>query len=207
MHGIEIIISRINALNGEFRIRLSSLEPTVVNAEYVKRLMRYEKLCPHLHLSIQSGSDSVLAAMNRHYSRQDYLDIVRVLKDCDAHYGVTTDIICGFPGETEEDFEDSLRMTEEADFLKVHAFRYSKREGTAAYEMKNQIDGETKNKRVNRLMEKAEEVTRRFFRKFGRRSADGSLRAGRKSNQRLHRKLHQGVRGRRRGTFKQFSKS
>ena len=163
MHGIEIIISRINALNGEFRIRLSSLEPTVVNAEYVKRLMCYEKLCPHLHLSIQSGSDSVLAAMNRHYSRQDYLDIVRVLKDCDAHYGVTTDIICGFPGETEEDFEDSLRMTEEADFLKVHAFRYSKREGTAAYEMKNQIDGETKNKRVNRLMEKAEEVTRRFF--------------------------------------------
>ena len=76
---------------------------------------------------------------------------------------MTTDIICGFPGETEEDFEDSLRMTEEADFLKVHAFRYSKREGTAAYEMKNQIDGETKNKRVNRLMEKAEEVTRRFF--------------------------------------------
>ena len=71
MHGIEIIISRINALNGEFRIRLSSLEPTVVNAEYVKRLMCYEKLCPHLHLSIQSGSDSVLAAMNRHYSRQE----------------------------------------------------------------------------------------------------------------------------------------
>ena len=150
-------------MNGEFRIRLSSLEPTVVNAEYVKRLMCYEKLCPHLHLSIQSGSDSVLAAMNRHYSRQEYLDIVRVLKDCDAHYGVTTDIICGFPGETEEDFEDSLRMTEEADFLKVHAFRYSRREGTAAYEMKNQVDGETKNKRVNRLMEKAEEVMRRFF--------------------------------------------
>ena len=98
MHGIEIIISRLNALDGDFRIRLSSLEPTVVNADYVKRLLQYEKLCPHLHLSIQSGSDAVLQAMHRHYSRVDYLDIVRVLKAHDPHYGITTDIICGFPG-------------------------------------------------------------------------------------------------------------
>ncbi len=163
MQGIEIIINRINALEGDFRIRLSSLEPTVVNADYVKRLMRYEKLCPHLHLSIQSGSDRIIGAMNRHYSRQDYLDIVRVLKAHDPHYGVTTDIICGFPGETEEDFEDSLRIVEEADFLKVHAFKFSKREGTAAWEMKDQIDGQTKNERVTRLIKRSEEVTKKFL--------------------------------------------
>ena len=163
MFGIEVIISRLNALEGEFRIRLSSLEPTVVNADYVRRLMRYEKLCPHLHLSIQSGSDHVLTEMNRHYSRQDYLDIIKVLKEYDPHYGVTTDIICGFPGETEEDFEDSLRMTEAAGFLKVHAFKFSKREGTAAFEMKDQIDGETKNDRVRRLIEKAETITEEFL--------------------------------------------
>ena len=163
MQGIEIIISRINALDGDFRIRLSSLEPTVVNADYVKRLMDYEKLCPHLHLSIQSGSDRIIGAMNRHYSRQDYLDIVKVLKEHDIHYGVTTDIICGFPGETEEDFQDSLRIVEEADFLKVHAFKFSKREGTAAWEMKDQVGGETKNDRVTRLIKKSEAVTRKFL--------------------------------------------
>ena len=163
MQGIEIIISRINALDGDFRIRLSSLEPTVVNADYVKRLMKYEKLCPHLHLSIQSGSDKIIGAMNRHYSRQEYLDIVGVLKAHDPHYGVTTDIICGFPGETEEDFADSLRIVEEAGFLKVHAFKFSKREGTAAWEMKDQIDGETKNDRVTRLIQKSEEVTKKFL--------------------------------------------
>ncbi len=163
MQGIEIIINRINALEGDFRIRLSSLEPTVVNADYVKRLMRYEKLCPHLHLSIQSGSDRIIGAMNRHYSRQDYIDIVRVLKAHDPHYGVTTDIICGFPGETEEDFEDSLRIVEEADFLKVHAFKFSKREGTAAWEMKDQIGGETKNERVTKLIKRSEEVTKKFL--------------------------------------------
>ena len=123
MRGIEIIINRLNALEGDFRIRLSSLEPTVVNADYVKRLLAYEKLCPHLHLSIQSGSDKIIAAMNRHYSREEYLDIVRVLKARDPHYGITTDIICGFPGETDEDFADSVRMVEEAGFLKVHAFK------------------------------------------------------------------------------------
>lgn len=164
MRGIEIIISRLNALEGDFRIRLSSLEPTVVNADYVKRLLAYEKLCPHLHLSIQSGSDQIIAAMNRHYNREEYLDIVRVLKAHDPHYGITTDIICGFPGETDEDFADSVRMVEEAGFLKVHAFKYSKREGTAAYEMKNQVPGEIKNARVTALIEAGERQAEIFLR-------------------------------------------
>ena len=163
--GIESIIRRINDLPGEFRIRLSSLEPTVVNAEYVKRLMNYPKLCPHLHLSIQSGSDRIIASMNRHYSRQDYLDIVKVLKEHDSGYGITTDIIVGFPGETEEDFVDSLRMVGEAGFLKVHVFKYSKRKGTRAESMKDQVSSETKNLRSDRLMQAGDNAAYRFFEK------------------------------------------
>lgn len=160
--GIEIIIKRINELPGEFRIRLSSLEPTVINAEYVKRLMKYERLCPHLHLSIQSGSDNVLKLMNRHYNRSEYLDIVKVLKEYDPQYGITTDIICGFPGETEEDFADSLDMIDQVKFCKVHAFKYSKREGTAAAAMKGQIAGEVKNRRIDQLIEAGETAAREF---------------------------------------------
>lgn len=161
--GIESIIKRINDLPGEFRIRLSSLEPTVVNAEYVGRLMKYPKLCPHLHLSIQSGSDKVIRDMNRHYTRQDYLDIVKVLKEHNPGYGITTDIIVGFPGETEDDFLDSLRMVDEAGFLKVHVFKYSKRKGTKAESMKDQIPGEVKNERSDRLLEAGDAAQNKFF--------------------------------------------
>lgn len=161
--GIEIIIGRINALPGEFRIRLSSLEPTVVNADYVKRLMQYERLCPHLHLSIQSGSTNVLKLMNRRYNRDEYLDIVRVLKEHDPGYGITTDIIAGFPGETEADFLDSIDMIEQVKFCKVHGFRYSKRPGTAAASMKGHLDGNTKNDRITRLLDAGERSAREFF--------------------------------------------
>ena len=161
--GIEIIIGRINALPGEFRIRLSSLEPTVVNADYVKRLMQYERLCPQLHLSIQSGSTNVLKLMNRRYNRDEYLDIVRVLKEHDPGYGITTDIIAGFPGETEADFLDSIDMIEQVKFCKVHGFRYSKRPGTAAASMKGHLDGNTKNDRITRLLDAGERSAREFF--------------------------------------------
>lgn len=163
MSGIEIIIKRINALEGDFRIRLSSLEPTVINAEYVKRLMKYERLCPHLHLSVQSGSDHVLEIMNRRYDRSEYLEIVKVLREFDPLYGITTDIICGFPGETEEDFEDSLDIIEQVKFCKVHAFRYSRRQGTAAALMEGQIPGEVKNRRTGRLMEAGEQAAAMFM--------------------------------------------
>lgn len=163
MSGIEIIIKRINDLEGEFRIRLSSLEPTVINAEYVKRLMKYERLCPHLHLSVQSGSNYVLKLMNRHYDRSEYLEIVKVLRDFDPLYGITTDIICGFPGEREEDFEDSLDMIRRVKFCKVHAFKYSKREGTAAARMKEQVPSEVKNMRSEALIAEGETAATEFM--------------------------------------------
>ena len=163
MEGIEIIIKRINELEGDFRIRLSSLEPTVINADYVKRLMKYEKLCPHLHLSVQSGSNHVLELMNRRYYRDEYLEIVNVLREFDPLYGITTDIICGFPGETEGDFEDSLDMIERVKFCKVHAFKYSKRQGTAAAQMKDQVPGEVKNIRSQRLISAGEKAAAEFM--------------------------------------------
>lgn len=163
--GIEPLIAKLNGLEGDFRIRLSSLEPTVINKDYVKGLLKYEKLCPHLHLSVQSGSDRVLSAMNRHYTRAEYLDIVKVLQDFDSLYGITTDIIVGFPGETEEDFADSMRIIDEAGFCKVHAFKYSQRQGTKAAEMENQVDGNVKNERSRKLIEKAEADAGRFYKK------------------------------------------
>ena len=160
--GIQIIISRINAIPGEFRIRLSSLEPTVINAEYVKKLLKYEKLCPHLHLSLQSGSDDVLKMMNRRYDREEYLEIVKVLKEFDANYGITTDIIAGFPGETEENFRESLEMIRKVGFCKVHAFNYSKRPGTKAAEMKGHLAPDIKKRRVTELNKTGEKEAVEF---------------------------------------------
>ena len=161
--GIESIIKAICEIKGEFRVRLSSLEPAVINADYVERLMKYDKLCHHLHLSAQSGSDNVLKLMNRPYGQKDYLDIVDVLRKCDPLYGISTDLIVGFPQESDEDFEDSLELVKQAGFCKVHAFRYSKREGTAAAVMKGQVASETKNARVTVLMEAGDKASNDFF--------------------------------------------
>ena len=161
--GIEPLIKALSDIPGDFRIRLSSLEPTVINAEYVKGLLKYEKLCHHLHLSIQSGSDEVLGKMNRHYTVDEYMDIVNALKDFDPLYGITTDIIAGFPGETEAAFGETLAAVDAAGFCRVHCFRYSKRSGTKAAEMTDQIPGNVKNERLERLAEKAGEAASAFY--------------------------------------------
>lgn len=142
--GIEMIVRMLNELPGDFRIRLGSLEPTVVNAMLVKRLLKYDKLCHHMHLSLQSGSDKILKAMNRHYDRHDYLEIVKVLRDEDEHYGITTDVIAGFPGETEKDFKESIDLIKQVGFLKTHVFPYSDRQGTKARDMKDKVNPKIK---------------------------------------------------------------
>lgn len=163
LSGIETIISRLDRLPGDFRIRLSSLEPAVVNADYVKRLLQYKKLCPHLHLSAQSGSDRILKAMNRPYNRQDYLDIVKTVKAFDPGYGITTDLIAGFPGETEADHQDSVDLIQEAGFCKVHAFKYSQRPFTKAASMADQIPAPLKKSRTKELIDAGEQASHRFF--------------------------------------------
>ena len=165
LRGIEVAIKRVNELPGDFRIRLSSLEPNVVDVEHVERLLKYNKLCHHLHLALQSGSDHVLDLMHRDYTREGFLDIVRALRAKDPLFGITTDIIAGFPGETEEDFEDTLDMVRRAEFGKVHPFRYSPRKGTKAFSMGDTVTGEVKNRRARELGKAGEEAARRFHEK------------------------------------------
>ena len=150
-------------MEGDFRVRLSSLEPTVINAEYVKGLFQYKRLCHHLHLSLQAGSDDVLKGMNRRYDRQEYLNIVNTLYSFDPNYGITTDIIVGFPHETDENFEDTLDMVEKCGFCKVHAFKYSKRSGTVAAEMDGQILPTVKKERSAKLIQFADQVSKKFY--------------------------------------------
>jgi threonylcarbamoyladenosine tRNA methylthiotransferase MtaB len=159
LHGIEIAINALNDIPGDFRIRLGSLEPTVVDAKYVERLLTYDKLCHHLHLSVQSGSNRILKAMNRNYTVADYLDIVKVVRSYDSSYGLTTDIIVGFPGETEADFAESLALIEKVGYNKVHGFQYSKRLFTVASSMENQISPPVKKERNIHLISLAGKVS------------------------------------------------
>ncbi|MDD2190520.1 MAG: tRNA (N(6)-L-threonylcarbamoyladenosine(37)-C(2))-methylthiotransferase MtaB [Eubacteriales bacterium] len=163
VYGIEVIVNLINGLTGDFRIRLGSLEPNVIHKEYAKRLLKYERLCPHMHLSLQSGSDRILSAMNRSYNIEEYMQLVNILRDHDSGYGITTDIIVGFPGETEKDFEESCRLVQKAGFCKVHVFKYSKREGTKAANMSDHIAPEIKKRRSDKLIRIAEETANKFF--------------------------------------------
>jgi threonylcarbamoyladenosine tRNA methylthiotransferase MtaB len=133
------LIGDIAKIDGDFRIRLGSLEPTVINAELARKLVKIEKLCPHLHLSLQSGSGKILKDMGRRYNRQEYLDIVEVLRESDENFAISTDIIVGYPGETDADFAESLDIVSRVKFSKVHVFKYSKRPGTRAAELANQI--------------------------------------------------------------------
>ncbi len=161
--GINIILSLLDKMEGDFRVRLSSLEPTVINRDYVRKLLSYKRLCHHLHLSAQSGSDDILKAMNRRYDIEEYQGILKVLRDFDKNYGITTDIIVGFPGETEDNFNETVQFVRNEAFCRVHVFKYSKRDGTAASEMTGQIPGPVKNIRSQMLSEAAEESASRFF--------------------------------------------
>ncbi len=161
--GLEQIIADLNKLPGDFRIRLSSLEPTVIDADKVQKLLQYKKLCPHVHLSLQSGCDAVLKDMKRNYTSREYLDIINILKQHDPGFAVTTDIIVGFPGETENNFIDTSKLVEKAGFSKVHVFKYSKRAGTIAAEMENQVTPGDKNRRSKMLLKTESEIGKQFL--------------------------------------------
>lgn len=159
---LEGLLEKLEDMEGDFRVRLSSLEPTVINKDYVKKLFRFRRLCHHLHLSVQSGSDRVLAAMKRRYDMKEYMEIVDELRRFDPLYGISTDIIAGFPGETEEDHACSIRSIGEAAFVRTHAFGYSRRPGTAAASMKDQIPAPVKKQRVRELIEAGEKTAAEF---------------------------------------------
>ncbi len=157
------LLLTLSQLDGEFRIRLSSLEPAVINKEYVMGLMNIPKLCNHLHLSIQSGCDKILKNMNRHYTTTEYKDIVAAIRQKDPDFGITTDIIVGFPGEDEEDFLETARFADEINFLRIHPFKFSKRDGTKAAIMSNQVDAKAKDDRMQRLMKLGDKIESRVL--------------------------------------------
>lgn len=159
LYGVEIVVKALDDIPGDFRIRLGSLEPTVVDAKYVERLLKYDKLCHHLHLSVQSGSDKILKAMHRKYTVAEYMEIVKIVRTHDSTYGLTTDIIVGFPGETEADFAESLALVEKVGYDKVHGFPYSKRLFTSASSMENQVSSPVKKERNKTLLAVAEKVS------------------------------------------------
>ncbi len=148
---------------GIHRVRLGSLEPERLDEAVIARLKRQPKLCPQFHLSLQSGCDATLQRMNRHYNTDEYRQIVRDLRREFENAAITTDIMVGFPGETEEEFEASLAFAEEIGFAKVHVFEYSQRPGTAADKMPDQVDPREKSRRSRLMIEVTEKTREAFF--------------------------------------------
>ena len=151
--GLIDLLEEINKIDGIERIRLSSIEPTIITDEFIGRLKKLNKICDHFHLSLQSGCDETLKRMNRHYNTEEFKNAVNVLKETYPNVALTTDVIVGFPGETDEEFEKTYKFLKEIDFYMMHIFKYSPRKGTAASKMPNQIDNRIKEERSKKLIE------------------------------------------------------
>ena len=147
------ILEQINKVKGIERIRLGSIEPKLITEEFVTRLSKLEKICHHFHLSLQSGCDETLKRMNRRYTTEDFRTICKILRSAYKDVIFTTDIIVGFPGETEEEFNQTYEFLKEIKMYKMHIFKYSPKRGTAATKFKNQIDSKIKDERSKILLE------------------------------------------------------
>ena len=147
------LLKEINGINGIERIRLSSLEPTIITEEFVLELKKLNKICNHFHLSLQSGCDETLKRMNRIYTTNEFENITKILRKEIPEVILTTDVIVGFPGETDDEFKKTYDFLKKINFYKMHVFKYSPRKGTKAAEMPNQISPELKEKRSKKLME------------------------------------------------------
>ena len=156
-NGLIELLEKINEIDGIHRIRLGSLEPKIITEEFMQRLIKLEKMCHHFHLSLQSGCDGTLKRMNRKYTTVEVREIIERLRRYYDDVMLTTDIIVGFPGETEEEFETTYQFLKEVKLYKMHVFQYSPRKGTRAAVMPNQIDGNIKEARSKKLIELSNE--------------------------------------------------
>ena len=147
------LLEEINKIEGIKRIRLGSIEPLLITEEFVQRLEKLEKICHHFHLSLQSGCDETLKRMNRRYTTEQFKNIVDILRNTYKDVNLTTDIIVGFPGETEEEFSKTYEFLKMIKFYKMHVFKYSPRKGTKAAIMENQVPGNIKEERSKKLIE------------------------------------------------------
>lgn len=157
------VIAAVADIEGIRRIRLGSLEPGLITDDFMSNLVKIDKVCPHFHLSLQSGSDTVLARMNRQYDSDEYAMRVNLIRKYYEHPAITTDIIVGFPGETEEEFDDTRRFAEKVDLYETHVFKYSRRKGTAADKMPGQHTDKVKSERSRILMGEAAVRTEKYM--------------------------------------------
>ena len=160
-HLIELI-EAIHPIDGISRIRLGSLEPRIITEEFVGRLKKLHKVCPHFHLSLQSGCEETLKRMNRHYTPEEYYEKCKLLRAAFENPAITTDVIVGFPGETDEEFDKTRQFLEKVHFYEMHIFRYSRRKGTRADKMENQIPEEIKAQRSGVLSSLESQMTKEF---------------------------------------------
>ena len=151
------LLEAIEPIRGIERIRLGSLEPTIITKEFLDRLTKLKKICPHFHLSLQSGCDATLQRMNRKYTTEEFKTSVHLLREYYPDVALTTDVIVGFPGETEEEFAQTYVFLKEIDFYKMHIFPYSPRRGTKAAVMPNQVEAKVKEERSKKLIELSNE--------------------------------------------------
>ena len=164
-HLIELI-EAIHPIDGISRIRLGSLEPRIITEEFVGRLKKLHKVCPHFHLSLQSGCEETLKRMNRHYTPAEYYEKCKLLRAAFKNPAITTDVIVGFPGETDEEFDKTRQFLEKVHFYEMHIFRYSRRKGTRADKMENQIPEEIKAQRSGILSSLESQMTKEFRTKW-----------------------------------------
>ena len=160
------IIEEIEKVEGIERIRIGSIEPAFFTPEVIEKIKGFKKLCPHFHLSLQSGCDATLKRMNRRYTAEEYAASVDLLRETLPDVSISTDVIVGFPGETEEEFNETYKFLERIKLTKTHVFKYSPRKGTKAAEMKDQIDGSIKDKRSKLLIELSNKNEKEFIEKF-----------------------------------------
>lgn len=160
------LIQSVHSVEGVKRIRLGSLEPTFISQDFVNRAAELPKLCQHYHLSLQSGSDSVLKRMNRKYTTEQYRQAVDALRESMPDVAITTDIMVGFPGESQQEFNETMDFVRKIRFSKIHVFQYSPREGTRAANFPNQVPGDVKEQRSHDLIELGAELERAYFETF-----------------------------------------
>ena len=160
--GLIDVLEKINEIEGIQRIRLGSLEPMLINESFLSRLSKLDKICHHFHLSLQSGCNETLKRMNRRYTTEEFRNVVKLLRSTYKDVILTTDIIVGFPGETEEEFEKTYEFLKEINFYKMHIFKYSKRDGTKAAIMPNQISPNIQEERSRRLIDLSNEKQKKY---------------------------------------------
>ena len=159
------LLEDINKIDGIERIRLGSLEPKIITEEFTVRLSKLDKICNHFHLSLQSGCDETLKRMNRKYNTEEFEKGVNLLRKYFENVALTADVIVGFPGETNQEFEKTYKFLEKIKFMKTHVFKYSPREGTRAASMPDQIDGNIKEQRSRKLIELSDKNEKEFLEK------------------------------------------